>query len=40
MDSEDQRGNVYSYQRALAIALRENKGVGKRSLEKELNKYV
>jgi hypothetical protein len=40
MDSEDQRGNVYSYQRALAIALRENKGVGKRSLEKELDKYI
>jgi hypothetical protein len=40
MDSEDQRGNVYSYQRALAISLRENKGVGKRTLEKELNKYV
>ena len=40
MDSEDQRGNIYSYQRALAIALRENKGVSKRTLEKELNRYI
>jgi hypothetical protein len=30
----------YSYQEALKISLRENKGVGKRTLEKELNKYV
>jgi hypothetical protein len=30
----------YSYQEALRISLRENKGVGKRTLEKELNKYV
>ena len=30
----------YSYQEALKIALRENKGVGKRTLEKELNKYI
>ncbi len=30
----------YSYQEALRISLRENKGVGKRSLEKELNRYI
>ena len=30
----------YSYQEALRIALRENKGVGKRSLEKELDRYI
>ena len=30
----------YSYQEALRISLRENKGVGKRTLDKELNKYV
>jgi hypothetical protein len=29
-----------SYQEALRISLKENKGVGKRSLEKELDKYV
>ena len=30
----------YSYQQALKIALKENKGVGKRTLEKELNRYI
>ena len=29
-----------SYQEALRISLKENKGVGKRTLEKELDKYV
>lgn len=29
-----------SYQEALRISLKENKGVGKRSLEKELDKYI
>lgn len=30
----------YSYQQALKIALKENKGVGKRTLEKELDRYI
>jgi hypothetical protein len=29
-----------SYQEALRISLKENKGVGKRTLEKELDKYI
>jgi len=30
----------YSYQEALRISLRENKGVSKRALEKELDRYI
>ena len=30
----------YSYQEALRISLTENKGVDKRTLEKELNRYI
>ena len=30
----------FSYQQALKIALKENKGVGKRTLEKELDRYI